>query len=603
MARIEDYAVIGNAETMALVCRNASMDWLCLPRFDSDACFAALLGDQKNGRWQIAPAEGWASVERRYRDGSLVLETEFRCAEGRVRIVDCMHAYEEDRVDVLRLVEGIEGEVPMHMQLRLRFGYGRVIPWVTRTKDRRIQAVAGPDRVVVATTARLHGRDLTTQADFTVAAGEQVPFALTWVPSWKEAPSAPDVPGLIEQNVHAYEQWSGRCRNAGPWTDAVRRSLVTLKALTHRKTGGIVAAGTTSLPEQLGGSRNWDYRYCWLRDATLTLFALAEAGYTGEAAAWRNWLLRAVAGDPKELRIMYGLAGERRLSEYELPWLPGYESSKPVRVGNAASNQLQLDVYGELMDALMHSRRQGLDVEKAGWSLQCMMVKHLETIWQQPDEGIWEIRGPRRHFTYSKVMVWVAFDRMVRSAEEFGLSGPVDHWREVREQVHEDVCANGFNAEFGSFMQYYGAETQLDASLLHIPIVGFLPCDDERVRGTIAAIEKHLTRDGFVRRYEARSSVDGLAGDEGVFLACSFWLVDCMTMQGRLKEARTLFERLLTLRNDVGLLAEEYDVGNKRQVGNFPQAFSHIALVNAAYNLCEALWPGEHQCRSPHRNE
>ncbi len=603
MARIEDYAVIGNAETMALVCRNASIDWLCLPRFDSDACFAALLGDAGNGHWQIAPADADARTERRYRDGTLVLETEFQCADGRVRIIDCMHAYADERVEVLRLVEGLEGQVPMHMQLCLRFGYGRVIPWVTRTEDGRLQAVAGPDRVVLATPVELQGKDLTTQADFRVGQGEKIPFALTWVPSWKQAPPSPDVEALIERNVREGTAWSGRCREAGPWTDAVRRSLVTLKALTHRDTGGIVAAGTTSLPEQLGGARNWDYRYCWLRDATLTLFALIEANYTDEAAAWREWLLRAVAGDPAQLRIMYGLGGERRLSEYELPWLPGYEASAPVRVGNAASDQLQLDVYGEVMDALHHGRRHGLGVEKAGWSLQCMLVKHLESIWKQPDEGIWEIRGPRRHFTYSKLMVWVAFDRMIRSAEEFGLDGPVDHWRDVRRAVHEDVCKHAFNAQQGSFMQYYGAETELDASLLHIPLVGFLPADDERVRGTIDAIEKRLTTDGFVRRYDTASSVDGLSGDEGVFLACSFWLVECMTLQGRLDEARKLFERLLALRNDVGLLSEEYDVKAKRQVGNFPQAFSHIALVNAAYNLSEALWPDKHKCVGRHRHQ
>lgn len=602
MARIEDYAVIGNRETMALVCRNASIDWLCLPRFDSDACFAALLGDTGNGHWQIAPADADARSERHYRDGTLVLETEFQCAAGRVRVVDCMHAYEDERVDVLRLVQGIEGKVPMHMRLCLRFGYGRVTPWVTRTEGGRLEAVAGPDRVVLDTPVELHGRNLTTHAEFEVAAGEEVPFAISWVPSWQEAPAVADVADLVAVETREGEAWSDRCRGAGPWTDAVRRSLVTLHALTHRDTGGIVAAGTTSLPEQLGGARNWDYRYCWLRDATLTLFALTEGGYIDAAAAWRQWLLRAVAGDPAQLRIMYGLSGERRLSEYELDWLPGYESSAPVRVGNAASGQLQLDVYGEVMDALHHGRCHGLGVQKAGWSLQRKLAKHLERLWKQPDEGIWEIRGPRRHFTYSKVMAWVAFDRMIHSAEEFDLPGPVEHWRETRQAIHDDVCAHAFNEEMGSFMQYYGAETELDASVLHIPLVGFLPIDDARVRGTIDAIEKHLTRDGFVQRYEATSSVDGLAGDEGVFLACSFWLVDCKVMQGRLDEARELFERLLTLRNDVGLLSEEYDVNANRQVGNFPQAFSHIALVNSAYNLSEALWPDKHRRTGHHRH-
>src|SRR5690625_4992368 len=594
MARIEDYAVIGNRETMALVCRNASIDWLCLPRFDSDACFAALLGDSGNGHWQIAPADADARSERHYRDGTLVLETEFQRATGRVRVVDCMHAWPGERVDVLRLLQGIEGKVPMRLQLRLRFGYGRVVPWVSRTDESRLQAIAGPDRVVLDTPVRLHGKNLTTHAEFDVAAGEEVPFAMTWVPSWQQTPEPADVPALMAAEVREGREWSSRCRDAGPWTDAVRRSLVTLKALTHRDTGGIVAAATTSLPEQIGGSRNWDYRYCWLRDATLTLFALIEGGHTDVAAAWRDWLLRAVAGDPAQLRIMYGLSGERRLSEYELDWLPGYESSAPVRVGNAASDQLQLDVYGEVMDALHHGRCHGLGVEEAGWSLQCKLVKHLERIWNEPDEGIWEIRGPRRHFTHSKVMAWVAFDRMIHSAERFDLDGSVEQWRETRQAIHDDVCANAFNEDTGSFMQYYGAESELDASVLQIPLVGFLPADDERVRGTIDAIEKHLTRDGFVQRYDTGSSVDGLAGDEGVFLACSFWLVDCMVMQGRLNEARGLFERLLALRNDVGLLSEEYDVEGGRQLGNFPQAFSHIALVNSAYNLSEALWPDEH---------
>ena len=595
MARIEDYAVIGNSETVALVGRNASIDWLCLPRFDSDACFAALLGDAGNGYWQIAPADGNAQSQRRYRDGTAVLETEFRCAGGRVRVTDSMHAYQDQKADVLRLVQGVDGKVTMHMQLCLRFGYGQVIPWVTRTNDGRLHAVAGPDRVVLATPVEVQGKHFTTQANFTVSAGEAIPFAMTWAPSWKTPPASPDVAELIENDARREAAWSSRCRAAGPWTEAVRRSLMTLKILTHRYTGGIVAAGTTSLPEQLGGARNWDYRYCWLRDATLTLFALIEAGYTDEAAAWRQWLLRAVAGDPAQLRIMYGLAGERRLSEYELPWLKGYEGSAPVRVGNAASDQLQLDVYGEVIDALHYGRCHGLGLQQAGWDLQCVLVEHLETIWQQPDDGIWEIRGPRRHFTYSKLMVWVALDRMLRAAETFKLEGPIERWRKLRTQVHDDICAQAYNRELGSFVQYYGAKTELDASLLHIPLVGFLPIDDARVRGTIDAVEKRLTSDGFVRRYDTGSSVDGLSGNEGVFLACSFWLVECMTMQGRLEEARALFERLLALRNDVGLLSEEYDVKARRQVGNFPQAFSHIALVNAAYSLSAALWPEKHK--------
>ncbi|HEX5352727.1 MAG TPA: glycoside hydrolase family 15 protein [Rhodanobacteraceae bacterium] len=603
MARIEDYAVIGNRKTMALVRRDASIDWLCLPRFDSDACFAALLGDQSHGFWQIAPAAEVTNSERHYRDGTLVLDTVFECAQGKVMVSDCMHAANHDRVDLLRVVTGLEGKVPMQLRLCLRFGYGRVIPWVSRTGDGRLQAVAGPDRVVLATPVGLRGEDLNTVADFSVAADEIVPFAMTWVPSWEGLPEPLDAMVLVEHETRVNEGWSGRCRKAGPWTEAVKRSLVTLKALTHRDTGGIVAAATTSLPEQLGGSRNWDYRYCWLRDATLTLLALIAGGYIDEAASWRKWLLRAVAGDPANLRIMYSLAGERRLSEYELPWLPGYESSAPVRVGNAASSQLQLDVYGEVMDALHQGRRHGLSELESGWSLQRTMVEHLESIWQQPDDGIWEIRGPRRHFTHSKVMVWVAFDRMIQSVEEFGLEGPVEHWRELRQQVHEDVCKRGFDNNRGSFVQYYGADGVLDASLLQIPLTGFLPVADERVRGTIDAIEKRLVSHGFVRRYDTACGVDGLTGDEGAFLACSFWLVDCMTMQGRLDEARAMFERLLTLRNDVGLLSEEYDVKAERQVGNFPQAFSHIALVNSAYNLSEALWPDTHKRAGGHRHQ
>jgi GH15 family glucan-1,4-alpha-glucosidase len=593
MALIEDYAVIGNRETMALVRRDASIDWLCLPRFDSGACLASLLGTEEHGSWQISPRDREAQVTRRYREGTLVLETEFRCSSGRVRVVDSMHAYDDDRrADVVRLVQGIEGKVPMQMHLCLRFDYGHVIPWVTRTEDGRLQAVAGPDRLVLATPVELRGEDLTTYADFTIGAGEEVPFAMTWAPSWEDAPPSPDVATLIREDAAEQATWSRRARPAGPWTEAVSRSLITLNALTHRDTGGIVAAATTSLPEQLGGARNWDYRYCWLRDATLTLSALSEGGYTSEAHAWRAWLLRAVAGDPARLRIMYGLAGERRLSEYELDWLPGYESSAPVRVGNAASDQLQLDVYGEVIDAMYQARCRGLGEDKAAWSLLVMLVQHLTSIWQQPDEGIWEIRGPRQHFTHSKVMAWVALDRMIRSVEDFGVDGPVAHWREVRQAIHDDVCQRGFNARMGSFMQYYGAETELDASVLRMPLVGFLPIDDERVRGTIAAIEQHLTHDGFVRRYDTGSAVDGLDGEEGVFLACSFWLADCMVLQGRLDEARALFERLLALSNDLGLLSEEYDVKAGRLVGNFPQAFSHISLVNTAYTLSEALWPG-----------
>lgn len=593
MTRIEDYAVIGNCETMALVNRDATIDWLCLPRFDSEACFAALLGDGGNGYWRLAPADGNAKIKRRYREGTLVLETEFTTSEGTVVVIDCMRAHDgDDSVDVLRLVRGIHGKVPMCMRLCLRFGYGQVVPWVNRTDDGRMQAMSGPDRVVLATPVELSGEDLTTLADFIVGEGDEVPFALTWRNSWQPLSEPPDVAAGIAAETEEWKEWSSRCEEAGSWSEAVLRSLITLKALTHRETGGIVAAATTSLPEEIGGERNWDYRYCWLRDSTLTLFALTESGYIDEAAAWRQWLLRAIGGDPEHPHIMYGVGGERRLAEFELPWLQGYENSAPVRVGNAASGQLQLDIYGELMDSLYHARQVGLDELDAGWELQRLLIEHLETIWQQPDEGIWEIRGPRRQFTHSKVMVWVALDRAVRTIEESGEKGPLEHWRELRQRIHDDVCEHGFDKELGSFVQSYGSKA-MDASLLQIPLVGFLRADDERVRGTIAQVEKQLLHGGFVKRYNTDSNVDGLKGSEGVFLACSFWLADCMVLQGRTDEARELFERLLALRNDVGLLAEEYDPKARRQLGNFPQAFSHIALVNTAHNLSHASKPAE----------
>ena len=591
--RIEDYAVIGNCETMALVSRNASIDWLCLPRFDSEACFAALLGDGGNGYWRLAPTDDDAQGKRRYRDGTLVLETEFTTTEGSVVVIDCMRAHDgDDGVDVLRLVRGLRGKVSMSMRLCLRFGYGQAVPWVTRTKDGRVQAMAGPDRVILSTPVTLRGEDLTTLADFSVGEGEEIPFALTWRQSWQPLADAPDVAAGIAAETDEWKRWSARYDDAGAWDGAVLRSLITLKALTHRETGGIVAAATTSLPEEIGGERNWDYRFCWLRDSTLTLFALTESGYIDEAAAWRQWLLRAIGGDPAHPRIMYGVGGERHLTELELPWLAGYEGSKPVRIGNAASGQLQLDIYGELMDSLYHARRVGLDELDACWDLQRLLIGHLETIWRDPDEGIWEIRGPRRQFTHSKVMVWVAVDRAVRTIEEFGEKGPLEHWRELRQAIHDDVCAHGFDRELGSFVQSYGSKA-MDASLLQIPLVGFLRADDERVRGTIAQVERRLLEGGFVHRYNTDSDVDGLPGDEGVFLACSFWLADCMVLQGRMDEARALFERLLALRNDVGLLAEEYDPKARRQLGNFPQAFSHISLVNTAHNLSRASKPAE----------
>ncbi|HYZ31134.1 MAG TPA: glycoside hydrolase family 15 protein [Crenalkalicoccus sp.] len=598
-SRIEDYAVVGNRETMALVGRNGSIDWLCLPRFDSPACFAALLGSPGNGHWRLAPRDPAPRVSRRYRDGTLVLETRFETAEGAVTVTDCM-ARRDGAADLVRLVRGERGRVEMRNDLVIRFDYGKDVPWVSRLPDGRLRAIVGPDRLVLATPAPLRGKDLTTVADFMVEAGEEVPFLLTWTPSYRPLPAPAEAAEIVEAEDRAWRAWSDRCRSKGEWAEAVRRSLITLRALAHHETGGIVAAATTSLPEQLGGPRNWDYRFCWLRDATLTLFALMDTGYTEEAASWREWLLRAAAGSPDDLQIMYGLAGERRLDEWEVPWLPGYEGSGPVRIGNAAFGQLQLDVYGEVVDALYHGRKLGIAPIDAARDLTRALVNHVAQIWDQPDDGIWEVRGRRRHFTHSKVMAWVALDRAVRGAEEFGVEGPVGHWREVRARIHADVCEKGFDPGLGSFVQAYDTKL-LDASLLMIPLVGFLPPSDPRVKGTVAAVEKYLLRDGFVRRYDTGSSVDGLPPGEGAFLACSFWLADNYVLLGREREARELFERLLALRNDVGLLAEEYDPRARRQVGNFPQAFSHIALVSTAHNLERRAKPAEQ--RSGHRAE
>jgi GH15 family glucan-1,4-alpha-glucosidase len=522
-------------------------------------------------------------VKRRYRPSTLVLETEFSTSEGIVVVTDCME-HEDGRHDVYRLVRGTRGRVAMRMELIIRFGYGSVVPWVTRIYDGRLRAVAGPDQLTLATSAPLRGEDLKTLSEFTVEEGEEVPFCLTWSPSFRKSPAPRNAGPAIERVARSWEHWAKAHKPAGSWSDAVLRSLITLKALTHNETGGIVAAATTSLPERIGGPRNWDYRFCWLRDATFTLYALLHAGFEEEAKAWREWLLRAVAGSPGQMQIMYGVAGERRLPEYELDGLPGYENSSPVRVGNAASEQLQLDVYGEVLDSLYQSRRAGLAGLEAAWNLEKALVKHLETIWHEPDEGIWEVRGGRRHFTYSKVMVWVAFDRAVRTIQEFGAEGPLQRWSKLRDRIHNEVCRHGFNREMGSFVQYFGGK-ELDASLLLIPLVGFLPPDDPRIRGTVAAIEKHLLVDGLVTRYKTDSAVDGLPCDEGVFLACSFWLADNYVLQHRDVEARELFERLLALRNDVGLLSEEYDPRAKRLLGNFPQALSHLALVNTAHNL------------------
>ena len=587
MARIEDYALIGDLQTAALVERGGSIDWLCFPRFDSGACFAALLGSPDNGRWLLAPADG-GTTSRRYRGDTLVLETTWECEHGAVRVLDFMPPREK-APDVVRIVEGIRGRVEMRSELVVRFDYGHVVPWMRRIDEARA-AVAGPDALCFRTPARTRGENMHTVSTFAVEEGERIPFVLTWYPSHSELPEPIDPEQALVDTEEFWTQWSERCCVELPeeWRDVLQRSLIVLTALTYEPTGGIVAAPTTSLPESIGGVRNWDYRYCWLRDATLTLLALLQAGYADEAAAWRLWLLRAVAGSPADLQIMYGVAGERRLTELELPWLPGYEGSAPVRIGNAASEQLQIDVFGEVMDALYQARGHGLAFTKEAWSLQTTLLDYLEHSWRERDEGIWEIRGERQHFVHSKVMAWVAFDRAVRSVEEQSMDGPVDRWREIRDEIHEDVCKNGFDADLGSFTQSYGSKS-LDASLLLIPLVGFLPASDPRVRGTIEAVARDLVAEGFVLRYRTDERVDGLPGGEGVFLPCSFWLVDCLELAGRHDEAYALFERLLALANDVGLLSEEYDPQAGRLLGNFPQAFTHLALVNSAFNVLPHL--------------
>jgi GH15 family glucan-1,4-alpha-glucosidase len=584
--RIEDYGLIGDTHTAALVGSDGSIDWLCLPRFDSAACFAKLLGDEQNGFWRIAPAESAGEVQevrRSYREDSLVLETEFRTAGGVIRIVDCMPV-RETYPRVLRLVQCTQGRVDMRMDLVMRFDYGSVLPWVTRSGS-LLTAIAGPDALSLWTSVAVEGEDMTTVSDFTMAEGTSEFFELTWFASHEAAPRPVNVGYAIEDTEAWWREWATSLDPKGEWRDAVVRSLITLKALTYEPTGGIVAAPTTSLPETFGGVRNWDYRYCWLRDAAQTLEVLMRVGCTEEAIAWRNWLVRAAAGDPAELQIMYGPSGERRLEEWEVPWLPGYEDSAPVRVGNDASRQYQLDVYGEVMSALYEAALLGTPADGSAWGLQLELMKFLKTAWKEPDEGIWEVRGPRRHFTHSKVRAWVAVDRAVRMVEESDYEGPVDSWRALREEIHDEVCAKGFDPDIGAFTQYYGSD-ELDASLLIIPIVGFLPATDDRVRSTIEAIERDLVEDGLVMRYRDHDHlVDLLEGREGAFLACSFWMVNCLNMIGRRDDARRLFERLLTLRNELGLLAEEYDTSTGRQAGNFPQAFSHVALVKAALSL------------------
>jgi GH15 family glucan-1,4-alpha-glucosidase len=588
-SRIEDYALIGNQETVALVARDGSVDWMGMPRFDSPACFSALLGGPEHGRWMICPVAGGAQVTRRYRDGSMVLETEFETEEGKVRVIDFM-ARRDGVSDLIRVVRGVHGSVAMRTELVVRFDCGLIVPWVARQDDGRLHFTAGPDRLTLATDIELRGEDLRTVGEFRVGEGDEVAFTLTWSPSYRVDLPAPDAAQALEQVDAQWKDWCSSLVDGGGVSEAVRRSLLTLKALAHWETGGIIAAATTSLPEKIGGTRNWDYRYCWLRDATFTVYALLGLGFVKEADAWRAWLVRAVAGSPDDLQIMYGVAGERRLDEYEVPWLPGYEGSAPVRIGNAAAGQVQLDVYGEVMDALYVARRAGLAPDAASWALECGLVRHLETIWDQPDDGIWEVRGGRRHFTHSKVMAWVAFDRAVRSAIEFKLEAPVERWRTIRDAIHDQVCARGYDATRASFVQSYDS-TALDASLLLIAIVGFLPPTDARVRSTVAAIERDLLRHGLVLRYDTADSKDGLPPGEGAFLACSFWLADNYILQERFDEAQALFDRLLSYRNDVGLLAEEYDPVARRQLGNFPQAFSHLALINTASSLASRLGP------------
>jgi GH15 family glucan-1,4-alpha-glucosidase len=585
MSRIEDYGIIGDTHTAALVSDTGSIDWLCLPRFDSAACFAALLGDERNGRWLITPAGEVTSVHRSYQGDSLILETEFRTADGVVRLVDCMPPRER-APDVARVVEGVRGRVPMRMELIVRFDYGSIVPWVRRT-DGALHFVGGPDSLWLRTPVPVRGENLSTVAEFSVEEGDRIPFVLTWHASHQRAPRAIDPVRAIDDTGAWWSEWASHISYGGGWRDAVIRSLLTLKALTFQPTGGIVAAPTTSLPEAIRGVRNWDYRYCWLRDATFTLDALLLAGAIQEAKAWREWLLRAVAGQPEQMQILYGVTGERRISEQELPWLPGYEGSSPVRTGNAAVNQFQLDVYGEVMDALHLARRSGIQTDEAAWDFQLALMDFLESNWQRPDEGLWEIRGPRRHFTHSKVMAWVAVDRAIKATENYRLEGPADRWRALRKQLHDEVCDRGYDAERNTFVQSYGSD-KLDAALLQIPLVGFLDGTDERVRGTLDAILRELSKDGFVRRYDSDdSTVDGLPPGEGAFLACSFWLADNLALAGRHDEAREQFERLLGLRNDLGLLAEEYDPKLGRQLGNFPQAFSHVPLVNTARLLSE----------------
>jgi len=591
VSALEDYALIGDCEAAALVGRDGSIDWLAFPAFDSPACFAALLGTPANGRWKLAPVGEVVSVRRWYHPGTLVLETEFTTHGGVVSIIDFMPV-RTSLPDLVRIAIGRRGRVPMRLELLIRFDYGSIVPWIRHTPE-GISAIGGPDRLTLRSDAVLKGEDLKIIGEFIVNDGERVSFDLTWFPSHLPASrSTLDVERALKHTTAWWQEWSGRCSVGGPWQEAVVRSLITLKALTYAPTGAIVAAPTTSLPERFGGVRNWDYRFCWLRDATFTLMALMNAGFIDEARAWRDWLLRTVAGRPEQIQIMYGIRGERRLPELELAWLAGYEDSRPVRVGNAAFRQRQLDVFGEILDVTHQAWKMGVPPDENAWRVEKALIAYLESAWHEPDEGLWEMRGPRRHFTHSKMMAWVALDRAVRGVEAFGLEGPVDRWRRLRDTIHAEVCRQGYNAEIGAFVQSYGSR-HLDASLLMMPLVGFLPPDDPRVRGTVDAIERRLTADGFVLRYRTSPDLDRLPPGEATFLLCSFWLADNLQLAGRTVDARRLFERLLAVRNDVGLLAEGYDADRKRLAGNFPQAFSHVGLITTAMNLTDHYAPAE----------
>ncbi len=584
-AKIEDYGFLSDTQTAALVSREGCVDWLCFPRFDSGACFASLLGTAENGHWKFSPLERILRTSRRYRGETLILETIIETKSGAFRLIDFMPPRGKNP-DLIRIVEGVRGKVALEMELIIRFDYGHIVPWV-RKRDGGVQAIAGPDALILRTPVKTFGRDLTTVAQFEIRQGQRIPFVLSWFLSHDVPPEKVRVETALAQTERYWKKWAGSCRGQGKWREAFVRSLLTLKGLTYAPSGGIVAAATTSLPEEIGGVRNWDYRFCWLRDATFTLFALTSAGYIEEAGRWRSWLLRAIAGSPEQMQILYGLNGERRLDEYAVPWLAGYENSAPVRIGNAAAQQFQLDVYGEVVSSMYHAHRAGIKMDKTAWALQISLLKFLESQWRKPDEGIWEMRGGRRHFTHSKMMAWLAFHRAVQLVEECGYRADehVERWRALRDEIHRQVCQRGYNGDKKAFTQSYGSKA-LDASLLMMPLIGFLPGSDPRVRGTVTAIQRELTRQGLVLRYKAAgSAVDGLPGNEGVFLPCSFWLVSCLHLIGRKQEALKLFERLLRLRNDLGLLSEEYDPKARRQLGNFPQAFTHVALIIAARTL------------------